>query len=465
MGSKKNTKAKEIAGSSNSSKRARVGLPTLNEDILVGDEIQDELDNQLGGRDQSRAEALPDWETDKRLSSFNNKKLETLLYKSKMMGLINGIEGVMLCERLVNPEELRLLGITQKFERLGWEAALTFCENKYVKVYVKAVEQWMSTLRCIPGDHPSRTMQLIGDVGRKKMVMSMEHIRKIAYFDSGPQNEYLYPDPTNFFSNKKLGTDHPNIKTDLFVEPSKNRTSLNCEARVLQNINLENIMARLGDRGTVKMYDVRVVHAIMTGRPRFSFMHLALMNVWESRESKERKMIPHVRLLCAMMEQQGVVTKATTAVKKDIAHIDFAQTKTTGLTYDQTSRYHVLKEKGSGPGRTLKVLKDDAPPSEDEEEEEDDEPDAPEPMTRPRIPLGRQSNEWEALISQGVQGARSNVYGTWSNFHKEQYGRITRSEILQTLRYEDILARMQERQRVEDERWRYLFMGLETHKK
>ena len=71
------------------------------------------------------------WDQDKtvRLSSFKNKAEERRLWWCKMANLRKGVVNVCVLERPVNVAEFRLVHITQKFERLGWEKVLDWCDG------------------------------------------------------------------------------------------------------------------------------------------------------------------------------------------------------------------------------------------------------------------------------------------------------------------------------------------------
>ncbi|MFS8007541.1 hypothetical protein Hanom_Chr14g01262231 [Helianthus anomalus] len=49
------------------------------------------------------------------------------------MKMVTGVSKTVLdrvvCECAVNVEELRTIGITQKFEKIGWERVLDWCED------------------------------------------------------------------------------------------------------------------------------------------------------------------------------------------------------------------------------------------------------------------------------------------------------------------------------------------------
>ncbi|KAF5760081.1 hypothetical protein HanXRQr2_Chr16g0749091 [Helianthus annuus] len=99
------------------------------------------------------------WDEDqsKSLHKFNHKQTEVKLWRYKMAQVTNPIDKLCVFERLVNSEEFQLIGVTQKFERLGWERVLDWVEGATPKVYLKAVIVWLSTLRLEnAGENPVR---------------------------------------------------------------------------------------------------------------------------------------------------------------------------------------------------------------------------------------------------------------------------------------------------------------------
>ncbi|MFS7904919.1 hypothetical protein Hanom_Chr01g00041681 [Helianthus anomalus] len=68
------------------------------------------------------------------------------MWKMKMVtGVANSVPDRVVCERAVNVEEFRTIGKTQRFEKLGWERVLDWCEDITTRVYLAAVCEWLST--------------------------------------------------------------------------------------------------------------------------------------------------------------------------------------------------------------------------------------------------------------------------------------------------------------------------------
>ncbi|KAM0043379.1 hypothetical protein Hdeb2414_s0010g00340591 [Helianthus debilis subsp. tardiflorus] len=173
----------------------------------------------------------------KALSKYKNKKLEAKMWKWKMVtGVTTSVPERVVCERAVNVEEFHTIGITQRFEELGWERVL----------------DW------------SPTWKLIGNIGKNQMIMSFEHMNAIARFDSFGVGAYDYYELDHFLDNKTITADlNPMLEAVLPGSGGlgESRNDLSLEGRILQGISLENVMVRFGDRGKVKALNCRVVMA------------------------------------------------------------------------------------------------------------------------------------------------------------------------------------------------------------
>ncbi|KAF5806663.1 hypothetical protein HanRHA438_Chr05g0233241 [Helianthus annuus] len=220
------------------------------------------------------------------------------MWKWKMVSSVTtSVPEMVVCERAVNAEEFSTIGVTQKFEGLGWERVLDWCEDITSRVYLAAVCEWLSTLRFVNMDGPAPTRQLVGNIGKNQMVMSFEHMNAIARFDSLGVETYDYYDLDHFLDNKMYTADPDGMLAAVLPGlggMSESRNDLSLEERILQGISLENVMVQFGDRG---------------------------------RESCTRKMIPYVRLLSALILQQNALPAKSLWVSKPIDQICFASMK------------------------------------------------------------------------------------------------------------------------------------------
>ncbi|KAM0013444.1 hypothetical protein Hdeb2414_s0043g00741041 [Helianthus debilis subsp. tardiflorus] len=253
------------------------------------------------------------------------------VWKLKMVtGVSTFVADRVVCEPAVNVEEFRTIGITQRFEELGWERVLDWCEDITSRVYLAAVYEWLSTLRFENSDGPAPTWQLIGNIAKNQMIMSFEHMNAIARFDSLVVEAYDYYDYDHFLDNK-TNTAYPDqMLASIFPGSGgagKSRNDLSLEGRILQGISIENIMVWFRDRRTVKAPDCRVLHALLYGTPRLSWRQIVMINTWDTRESFKQKMIPYVRLISTMILQQNVLPQESLWVSKPVDQFNLASMK------------------------------------------------------------------------------------------------------------------------------------------
>ncbi|MFS7985053.1 hypothetical protein Hanom_Chr11g00993841 [Helianthus anomalus] len=214
------------------------------------------------------------WNEDKNkaLSKFVDKKLEIKLWKWKMVtGVSTSVPDRVVAERAVHVEELRAIGITQMFERLGWERV---CEC-------------LATLKFQKKDGPSEQWRLVGTTSRGEMTKSFEIINCITRFDSLGVQAYDYPMMEHFFDNKANHHDPEGMIESVLP------------------YNDGEVAAESHLTGKVRASDCRVIHALVYGTPTLSWRHIIMMNTWITRESFHRRMIPYVRLISAMILQQN----------------------------------------------------------------------------------------------------------------------------------------------------------------
>ncbi|KAF5778222.1 hypothetical protein HanXRQr2_Chr12g0545021 [Helianthus annuus] len=103
----------------------------------------------------SRSAGVWDEERNKPLSIFQDRKLEVKLWKWKMVNNVTtAVPDRVVCERVVNVEEFRKIGIVQMFERQGWERVLDWCEDNTSRVYSAEVCVWLASLRFMNKDCP-----------------------------------------------------------------------------------------------------------------------------------------------------------------------------------------------------------------------------------------------------------------------------------------------------------------------
>ncbi|KAM0028658.1 hypothetical protein Hdeb2414_s0018g00516551 [Helianthus debilis subsp. tardiflorus] len=162
----------------------------------------------------------------------------------------------VVCERAVNVEEFRKIGIVQMFERLSWERVLDWCEDNTSRVYLSEVCEWLASLRFRNKDGPPDQWRLIGTTSKGEMTMSFETINCITRFDSLGVQAYDYPTIEHFLDNHANSHD-PDSMIEAILPYNDGgmatRSHLTVEGKILQGISLENVMVRFGDRGSESM--------------------------------------------------------------------------------------------------------------------------------------------------------------------------------------------------------------------
>ncbi|KAL8223965.1 hypothetical protein R6Q57_019440 [Mikania cordata] len=138
--------------------------------------------------------------------------------------------------------------------------------------------------------------------------------------------------------------------------------------KLLSMIAGYNIIPRMGDLVKIHQYELEVLHALVSGQEMLSFRHLEMLNVWASRESKVRCMVPHCRLITALMRKQGALNPDTQIMKKQHKAFSFAKLSKEEWRYDVTTRYYVLMDKKIG--QLIRGLKQNASPLRRDEQEE-----------------------------------------------------------------------------------------------
>ncbi|KAM0026569.1 hypothetical protein Hdeb2414_s0020g00559631 [Helianthus debilis subsp. tardiflorus] len=236
----------------------------------------------------------------------------------------------VVCERVVNVEEFRKIGIVQMFESQGWERVLDWCKDNTSRVYLAGVCEWLASLRFRNKDGPLDQWRLVGNTSQGEMKLSFETINCIARFDSLGMQVYDYPAVEHFLDNHANSHD-PNGMTEAVLLYNDGgvaaRSHLMVEGKILQRISLENVMVRFGDPGGVRASDCRVLHSLLYGTPTLSWRHITMMNTWFTWESFHRRMIPYVHLISAMILQHNCLPPESLWVSKPLEEFSLATIK------------------------------------------------------------------------------------------------------------------------------------------
>ncbi|MFS7975749.1 hypothetical protein Hanom_Chr10g00884381 [Helianthus anomalus] len=200
-------------------------------------------------------------------------------------------------------------------------------------------------------------------------------------------------------------------------------------------------MPRKGDKSNIRKY-------------------LVMMNIWEARENREKKIIPHCRLITTLLKKFGAVDEFSASTKKDIDPLTLTNLRKFGWLNTETERYLKLKHKDTG--KKLKVLKPDArmlaPGEEDEPDSGDSEVGASEGESEDEEEVGASSGmqqssyitsrdigaEMEKVIQQG----RTPDWGDFPDFAQVLYDQNTHQGELRRLesqRIQEMLTSLIER--------------------
>ncbi|KAJ0616912.1 hypothetical protein HanOQP8_Chr02g0082231 [Helianthus annuus] len=152
----------------------------------------------------------------------------------------------------------------------------------------------------------------------------------------------------------------------------------------------------------IMTWELPVLYAIMTGELHLSFTQLVMMHVWQSRNMKLKKLIPHARLLSALLEKQGALSPSEYAYSKPHTVISIGEMcKSEWISYVKTKKWHTIKY---GDGAKVKVLKwgKEAP----QQGEMDDMDTRDEKLLRRKREAGMLTGEGRVgkLRSQDIQG-------------------------------------------------------------
>ncbi|KAD3337526.1 hypothetical protein E3N88_33046 [Mikania micrantha] len=172
-------------------------------------------------------------------------------------------------------------GLVQYFDDLGWGAVINFEEMKVERLYLKLIEEWVGSLTIDWGNRSPSTLRLIGTIEGVQVVMSRENLSHVARSD-------------------KTMVRHP---------------------------------------------EVPVLYALMTGKPKISFRYLAMLNIWEARNNKDKKMIPHCKLIQALIRWHGLINDDDhDYMRKHHTPLRLNTLNTQAWEYKLSERYHRLKD-------------------------------------------------------------------------------------------------------------------------
>ncbi|KAJ0724269.1 hypothetical protein HanPI659440_Chr12g0445871 [Helianthus annuus] len=116
----------------------------------------------------------------------------------------------------------------------------------------------------------------------------------------------------------------------------------------------------------IRKWELVVLYALMTGQIHLSFRQLVMLHIWQSRNKRQKKLIPHARLISIFLRKQGLVlVYEKKAFEKPHATWSIAEMcNGDRITHVKTKLWHKIK---FGDGAKLKVLQwGKQPPSQGE---------------------------------------------------------------------------------------------------
>ncbi|KAJ0499803.1 hypothetical protein HanHA89_Chr13g0537971 [Helianthus annuus] len=242
------------------------------------------------------------------------------------MGGTHSIRSNTCFEKCIHRPDLRALGLYEKFTELGWEEVLEFRGNESGEVYLRSVTEWLSTLTKNDGNDPPKTVTLTGKVNGKTTTMSLASLSQIAKFDYKTDSFYTYIKEDDYFSDPKKIVGENVMHSELFLSEkgvAMKRDNLKPLVRVLLSLLVSNVAPRLGDMMRIRKWELVVLYALMTGQIHLSFRQLVMLHIWQSRNKRQKKLIPHAHLISAFLRKQWVVPVSEKAFEKPHATVKF----------------------------------------------------------------------------------------------------------------------------------------------
>ncbi|KAJ0700209.1 hypothetical protein HanOQP8_Chr10g0365101 [Helianthus annuus] len=131
------------------------------------------------------------------------------------------------------------------------------------------------------------------------------------------------------------------------------RRNLRIEAKLMLVVCTQNVILRRVNKVEVRFAEVPVLYMLLHGSPLVPFRFLVLNNIWIGRNSGERKIIPHCRLITALLKLYGAIGSEDKGSYKRFKPFDLMNLGP-GWEYKESERYHKLKS----DGQRWRALKD-----------------------------------------------------------------------------------------------------------
>jgi hypothetical protein len=434
------------------------------EDEHMSREEEESDDDQIQSISYERdVDGIPIWRKNRRLSDYP-ARFRSEMYLKKVSKSKQGMHKLFICERAMNMADFEPFGVVRSFRRLGWEANMVFNNDDNEEVYMDQTVKWMSTLEKIPGENPPLTTQLVGVVEGRRVVLSFDTMRTLGNFDTGAENDqpYHYPTDAVLAVQKAEEESWKRMIRELFEVPLGqdissmilHREKLKVFPRLLLPFVTSNVMPRVSDKEMVRLPDILVLYALVTGHPALSARHLIMYNVWEARERQARMSIPHARLLTKLLRKQGAVNRNTRGTK--IKHIPWKMStfvKSSVWKYRLTPHTHRLH--CTTTGQVLEVRRDDVEgePGDEEGDEEEEEQGVNPPHLLPPIVTGFTSGQYSSPyyvhLQDQISQSRPNTFDDWNEGTRMMYDRQSQ-ELEEARLYRRAMAQQQELYRNQD---------------
>ncbi|KAI3786663.1 hypothetical protein L1987_40528 [Smallanthus sonchifolius] len=335
--------------------------------VRLADQDQDEEEEQQAGPGPK-----PKWEAGP--LDDQPEYWQPILFHDRMNKLKDRA-AAFICEREVKEDEFGPFNVFNRFRALGWEAALRCYDRDSKNLFKEEIQEWMATLTCPPYSKPQK-MKLIGTVNGIEVEMSFDTLRRVAKFDSRHARDYMFPTLDDLFHKPEAHPRWNDMLEALFLPGTWHgtlyRKNLKIEAKLLLMICVCNVIPTRGDKVEVRFPEVPVLYSLLHGSPRFPFRFLVLNNVWICRNKVGRSIIPHCRLITALLKMYGVIGLEDKGAPKKHKPFDIRKMGQ-GWSYTESERHHKLKCEGQR-WRALKVDARALQPGEEDEPETDDVP-------------------------------------------------------------------------------------------
>ncbi|MFS8033144.1 hypothetical protein Hanom_Chr17g01566061 [Helianthus anomalus] len=263
----------------------------------------------------------------------------------------------------------------KKIIELDWEAILDFWGNESGEVYLDSVMEWLSNLAKNDESDPPRTVTLTGKVSGKPTTMCLASMSQLFLLDKGV---------------------------------AMKRDNLKPLVSALLSLVVSNVAPRLGDMMGVRKWELVVIFALKTGQVHLLFWQLVMLHIWQSRNKRLKKLIPHAQLISAFLRKQGI-------------------------THVKIKLWHNIK---FGDGAKLKVLQwGKQPPSRGEMDDLDS---SDEEVLRLRREAGVQGVFGDDTKAR-VHSSQPPEYVGWKTWQQSLYDQNSRLEINRERKHEEMM--------------------------